>query len=234
MPRFDWPDLVVFDLDNTLYDYSKSNEFATTNLLNSMGTIKGILPIDGHEVFGEARNRVKERLGSTASSHSRVLYISEMYRILGWTPNPQEFIFLEEVYWSSFLSKLQLFSGARETLDRLSDKGIHIALVTDLTSTIQYRKLVKLQINNYFNYIVTSEESGGDKVSGKPFSLLKETLIERPSKIWFFGDSESDRAVIPSVKGTFFQKTNEESASKEKSSVFFKDYSTIIEILKSK
>ena len=200
------PSLIVFDLDNTLYDYDKSNNFATNMVVEGIASHINIDSIEVKQKFDIARMNVKSRLGYTASSHSRILYISEIYRLFGLKPDTELFLNLEELFWASFLGKLELFPGAMEFLDLIRESDITLALVTDLTSSIQYRKISKLGLNSYFDFILTSEEVGGDKSTGLPFEFLRRIYRTIPSGSWFIGDSKFDNPQGGDDQVVFFKK----------------------------
>jgi putative hydrolase of the HAD superfamily len=206
MFNFTLPPLVVFDLDDTLYDYERANDQASSALISEFSSLAKV----SKEIIAEhlvwARENVKHRLGSTASSHSRMLYISESFRLLKLPPDTGQFLHLEELFWKTFLADIELFPGAKELLELLKDQGISLALVTDLTSSIQYRKLNKLGLNGIFDIILTSEEVGGDKVSELSFRLLEELLGSVTLSTWFFGDSEFDRVQMNRSESIFFKK----------------------------
>ena len=48
----------------------------------------------------------------------------------------------EQTYWRSFLSSSKLFSNVKDFLDDLRSASIKMAVITDLTAQIQFRKLV--------------------------------------------------------------------------------------------
>ena len=70
---------------------------------------------------------------------------------------------LEQTYWRTFLINCKLFSGVLDFVQLLKSKGIATANITDLTAQIQFRKLVYFGLDEYFDYVVTSEEAGKDK-----------------------------------------------------------------------
>jgi putative hydrolase of the HAD superfamily len=116
------------------------------------------------------------------------------------------FLQLEEIFWQNFLSEIELFAGVEEFLKLIKNQNIPLALVTDLTSNIQYRKLVKLGMVSCFDFILTSEEAGGDKPSGLPFVILDRAFMHIPKNSWFIGDSEHDSPKFLENHIFFFKK----------------------------
>jgi FMN phosphatase YigB (HAD superfamily) len=184
------PDLVVFDLDNTFYDYESAHEIALSVLLEDFRLSSNI---EAAEVYNTARTNVKFRLGSSASSHSRLLYLAECFALLKMEFNTSDLLDLEELYWGTFLRVMVAFPTSVKFVDELLAKEIKCALVTDLTAAIQYRKIENLNLVNKFQYVVTSEEAGGDKSTLLPWKLLDErTQLNSYSTIWYVGDSKHD------------------------------------------
>jgi len=145
------------------------------------------------KVYEKARANVKNRLGDTASSHSRLLYLSEYFAIQKIQFNSSEILRLETLYWDTFLSEIVTFPNSTKFVNELLNQEIKCALVTDLTASIQYKKIECLDLVNKFQYVVTSEEAGGDKCTGRPWKLLDERAdLKRYSSVWYIGDSKFD------------------------------------------
>jgi putative hydrolase of the HAD superfamily len=225
------PNFVVFDLDNTLYDYEKSNQFASTGLFQLISNDYSIDVPTVFTAFSQARNSVKQRLGSSASSHSRLLYISEALRMLDVKPNALSLIKYEELFWNLYLEKMELFPKAMELLDAIEDRGIPMAIVTDLTLYVQLRKLSRLGLHDKFDLIISSEDAGGDKTSGLPFLLLMNHVKQTPAHTWYFGDSIHDYPESESPKLTFFYKVKVPQKNVEEHIVEFKDYGSLNTVL---
>jgi len=95
----------------------------------------------------------------------------------------------EQTYWRTFLSNAVLFDGLKELLDDIRLLGIPTAIVTDLTAQIQFRKVVYFGLDNYFDFIVTSEEAGFDKPHEAPFQIALEKMRPKGDCIWMIGDN---------------------------------------------
>lgn len=187
------PRAILFDLDDTLYGYERPHARGMEAVRAKVGGTLGVAPQPFDEAFRAARGEIKAVLGETASSHNRLLYFGRTVEILGFGSQPAIALDLEQTYWRTLLTNARLFPGAEDTLVELRAAGLPLALVTDLTAQIQFRKLVYFGIDRYFDVIVTSEEAGVDKVGIRPFEIALARLgLEREDPVWFVGDSESD------------------------------------------
>jgi HAD superfamily hydrolase (TIGR01549 family) len=186
------PDAILFDTDNTLYPYDPAHKVAQTAVRDKVVRALSITGEEFDKAFDQARNEVKKRLKHTASSHSRLLYLQRMLELLGLGSQVLMALDFEQTYWRTFLSNAVLFDDVKALLDDVRLLGIPTAIVTDLTSQIQFRKIVYFGLDHYFDYIVTSEEAGFDKPHAAPFELAVEKMRPKGSCIWMIGDNPTN------------------------------------------
>ncbi|RDZ26738.1 HAD family hydrolase [Lysobacter silvisoli] len=182
------PQAIIFDTDNTLYAYGHPHAQATAAAEEKAVRLLGCQVDDVRRAFAQARQEVKQRLGRTASSHSRLLYFQRGIELLGRKTQLVITLDLEQTYWRTFLAHCELFPGVRELLMTLRNRGIGTAIITDLTSQIQFRKIIYFGLDDCFDYVVTSEEAGADKPQEAPFQLAIDKLGIDPAQIWMIGD----------------------------------------------
>ena len=176
------PTSIIIDFDNTLYDYAscngKAQEVAVEMVSKELGVSKGQIV----RSIESARTKVKNRLGSVASSHSRILYLQEALIEMGFASKPYVALKYEQAYWSEFLNEMKPHPGAKDFLDSARFQKIPLVMVTDLTSQIQIRKLIYLGWELIFDYVITSELVGSEKESGAPFDFALNLLAETEKK----------------------------------------------------
>lgn len=201
------PEAVIFDTDNTLYAYDKPHAMAMQAATHKACKLLGVSPADFSESFKLARRQIKDQLGRTASSHSRLLHFQRAIEILGMRTQLLITLDLEQTYWRTFLGVAELFPGVKEFVQDLRTAGIRTAIVTDLTAQIQFRKIIYFGLDDYFDYVVTSEEAGADKPSKAPFEIALDKLKARPDRCWMIGDSaEADVAGARAIDVVTLQK----------------------------
>ena len=206
------PSAIIFDTDNTLYKYVPAHKEAINAVRLKVCSTFSISPEKFDDSYSQARLEIKNQLGATASSHSRLLYFQRLLEVLGLGSQVLWALDLEQTYWRVFLTNAQLFEYLKEFLEEIRVLKIPIAIITDLTAQIQFRKVVYFGLDHYINYIVTSEEAGQDKPSLKPFEIAINKLQVKDN-IWFIGDDpECDiEGAKNSINAVTFHKINTKS-----------------------
>ncbi len=230
------PDAILFDTDNTLYHYDPAHAAAQKAVREKVTKTFSITPDAFDKAFDEARNQVKTRLGHTAASHSRLLYLQRMLEIIGLGSQVLLALDFEQTYWRTFLSNAVLFDDVKELLDDLRLLGIPTAIVTDLTAQIQFRKVVYFGLDHYFDYIVTSEEAGFDKPHEAPFQIALEKMRPQGNCVWMIGDNPltdigGGRKNIGAVTLQKIHEGVEKGSGANEPDAMFNDYSELRKIL---
>lgn len=180
---------VLFDLDDTLYEYAPVNKKsleAAHKILNKEIKISLKKFI---ELFNISKAEINRELAGTASSHNRVLYFQRLVEKSHQTIESDTVLKLYNSYWDTFLKNMKLRKGVLETLKKLKKQGIKTAIVSDLTTNIQLRKMSKLGITPYIDVLVTSEEAGSEKPNPIMFLLALNKLNLLPSNAIMIGDN---------------------------------------------
>ena len=183
------PKAIIFDTDNTLYAYSPAHKLALNSVFIKAESLLDIKKDLFEKKFKEARCEVKNRIHNKASSHSRLLYIQRTIELLGFKTELLLTLDLEQTYWRTFLQSCKLYPNIRELLEMLNNLEIKTAIITDLNSQIQFRKIIFFGLEQYFDYVVTSEESGEDKPNKASFELVTRKLKLLPEDCWMIGDN---------------------------------------------
>ena len=176
---------LLLDIDNTLYDYNSTHAIAKNSVIEFCKNQFNIDENDILKAYEKARKNVHIELSETAASHNRLLYFQKMCEILKINPLEYSFI-MYNIYWDTFLENIIPFNGVYKLLEKYKNK---ICLVTDLTAHIQYRKIKELNLNEYCQAVVTSEEAGKEKPHPYMFMLALKKLNLKPNEVCMIGDS---------------------------------------------
>lgn len=203
------PSAVLFDFDHTLYDYYYAHTLAITAVKNKFCHDFNVLPKVFEETFYNIQDQLKKQL------HKEILYnyvlcFKKMIEYHGFKTQALLALDLEQTYWHTFLTSITLSPGVLEMLMYLRSSGIKIALISDAPIHVQLRKLVYLDIDGYFDCIVTSEETGCDKVTEELYELALEKLdIPKSSNVWVIGHSLTDATIAKNITDSIiFQKSD--------------------------
>ncbi len=179
---------VVFDLDNTLYDYTDANAVAEPYILDYAARKYGLELEKFCEAWQEGKRITKELLPDTGARHSRSLYFQHALEYLGINPIGDAWE-LGELFWQKFVENIQPYPGAMTMLEKLKSKGIKTAICTDMTADVQHLKLTKLGMKPYIDALVASEENGMEKPHGRMFQLALDKVGAKPEESVMVGDS---------------------------------------------
>lgn len=180
--------MVIFDLDGTLYDYESCNAIAEQKLVKVAVEQLNISEQDFLSAFVQAKKDVKKQLGDVAAAHNRFLYMQRVCELTNKNPFMYTPV-LYNSYWNAILDNMRLFPYVRPLFEYMHAEDIKIAILTDLTVQIQYRKIKQLGIGEYIDYIVTSEEAGEEKPSRKMYQKLLEKTSYNIDEVLMIGDS---------------------------------------------
>lgn len=180
---------IIFDLDDTLYDYDSCNAIAEKKLFQEISSDFGIPEEKIPELYKSVKNHVKRIIGNeVAASHNRLLYMQDICERLEKNPLLYAMKFYD-VYWNAMLDNMKLFDYVEPLIEKARKRGIKIGILTDLTAHIQYRKIIKLGLAEKIDYLVTSEEAGVEKPSEKIFLKMIEKMKIEPYEALMIGDS---------------------------------------------
>ena len=179
---------VIFDLDNTLYNFDAANEFGIRALAAYTELVFGWDYPRMKDLYEESREKLTERMGDVGSAHNRLLRFQNLLeeKKLPLHPHALE---MAKAYWRGVLDNMEPSPGAREIMEELRRMGIRIGLGTDMTAYMQYEKLIRLGLMEYMDFIVSSEEAGTDKPGNAFFMLCARKAGCLPGECLFIGDN---------------------------------------------
>ena len=97
------PDVILFDIDDTLYPTLDAEKTALNAVINYIKDISNTSSLIVKDYYTYSRNYVKLCLGNSASSHSRLLYFQRTLELLKISNLPFHSLRCEEIFWSHYL-----------------------------------------------------------------------------------------------------------------------------------
>lgn len=179
---------VIFDIDNTLYDYDAAHAVAFAALTEYARRELGVEPEAFPALHREANEVLKAHAGANcAAIHSRLI----RYQILleGLGKPLTHALPMERLYWNTLVDAAVASPGAEECLRALKGAGVRLGIGTDMTADWQYVKLERLGLLPWFDFIVTSEEASDEKPGARFFALCLEKAGCPAAECAFVGDN---------------------------------------------
>ena len=181
--------VVLLDLDNTLYEYEPIHQKSLNKVYKILKKEKKISQEEFLELYKISKKEIHRELAQTASSHNRVLYFQRLVEKLYDTVDSDIVLKLYNTYWDDFLENIKLWKWVIQTLKKLKELWIKTAIISDLTTNIQLRKMSKLGLSPFIDVLVTSEETGKEKPNPIMFLLALNKLNASPSEALMVGDN---------------------------------------------
>ena len=99
--------------------------------------------------------------------------------------------------------ELGMFPGAHETLDRLKELGVKLALVTNGAAAPQRAKVVRFALEHRFDHIQIEGEHGFGKPEQQAYIHALQSLGVAAEETWMVGDNLEWEVVAPQRLGIY-------------------------------
>lgn len=187
---------LLLDLDNTLYSYNESHNYAISKIKNYLNSKYNIKHTDFDNLYKTISNNLKIDLYFTASSHNRFIYFKKISDLLNLNNEEEK---LNQLYWESFLDYIKPFNHVIDFIKWNKSKNIKIGIITNFQTEYQIKKLKKLNIYNLIDNIITSEEVGVEKPHNYIFNYALNIMkITNPKEVILIGDN-FDHDITPAI-----------------------------------
>lgn len=222
--------VVIFDLDDTLYDYKLVHEKSLYKTFRYICNTYNVSLKKLGEIYKNVNEKIKYELNSTAASHSKDIYFKHIIEELKLPYKAVENVI--DVYWNTFFNIIKPFKGVKTFIDNLRKMGLKIIVLTNYTMLYQMKKLKKLKLLDKIDKIYTSEEIGVEKPSEKMFyKILVENEL-KASECFMIGDN-FNTDIQGAIKCGIFPFLFGESDKLNKKYITFKGYSELNDLFDS-
>jgi 2-haloacid dehalogenase len=179
-------DVILFDADDTLFDYKKAEDFALTSVFEEFGIqspdtdFVALYRTINQELWNDFEK------GAISLADLRVERFSRLFTGTGFTIGADEF---SSRYLGYLGSGAYLLDGAVELVEELKEK-LRLAIITNGIREVQLSRFAKADMANYFEHIIVSEDTGYQKPHFGIFEYTFNKLgISDPSRVLIVGDS---------------------------------------------
>ena len=178
---------ILFDLDDTLYDFGSAERTGRAAIQDYAERVIGV---DGEAFmtcFVEML-RLQMRLhGDSAGSHSRAIRCQLICEKMGLPIRHAPI--LNDLYWNTYIASIHPFPGIPEIFAKIHESGCKIGICTNMTADWQMKKLIQLGLIDQCDFIVSSEEADAEKPAPAIYNLCLEKAGCQASECLFIGDN---------------------------------------------
>lgn len=203
--------VVLFDLDNTLYEYAPCDLAGKELVQKFLARELKVSQKKIAKLYTAARHQVHDMLPHQAASHSRLLYCKALIENHAGRSNSTQALKAEQLFWKGYFTKMKLRPGVRQLLRLIRAQGYKMGIVSDLTTSIQMRKINRLRISEYIDFVITSEEVGVEKPDPAMITYVLRKLSLPAHCAVLIGDSlERDKLAAQRSKVQFMRLANDD------------------------
>ena len=202
---------VIFDIDNTLYDYDRANAAAMTAVENYAEAHFGWSRRETESLVKDSYEEMIQLSGRKAVIHNRLIRFQRILEQKSLPLSPHA-LRMYDIYWDTLTASSVLFPGLTDSLLALKEQRIRLGIGTNMTSVMQFRKLEALGLLPLFDFIVSSEEAGAEKPDISLFLLCCKKADCLPEECAYVGDNLKNDVIgaeEAGLKGIWFDPKKE-------------------------
>lgn len=178
---------IIFDLDDTLYSWKAVHPTGMDAVSAYAKDALGADPEDLLNFYKAEAKQIQSELGKQAAIHNRLIrflrYLEQRHLPLHHGQ------IMERLYWNTLLDAAKPEPGCPDALQALKQAGYILGIGSNMTLDWQMEKLKRLDLLQYFSFVVSSEEAGAEKPDPRVFHLCAGKAGVLPEECLFIGDS---------------------------------------------
>ena len=219
---------VIFDFDNTIYDYDICNNNSLSKIFTYIE--ENFKKDNVKEVYEKINIDIKQA-NNSSNKFNKNIYFKRLLENLNIPLNKLDIIL--QIYNDEFDDNLltSIYPNIEDLLKFLKQDNIKIGILSNNNFKQQYDKLVKLNLISYIDYIQTSDENGYEKPHISMFHSIINKMKIPAENILMIGDNY-EHDIEPALKLgliPFLFKKNHKSINIENKKFFqFSNYNELI------
>ena len=177
--------ILLFDLDDTLLDFTGDEKRAITKVLSDHGLPSGE---DVIETYYTIENWQVFEMGNISAKSAVTTRFKQLLKILE-AENPQA---LADGYYELMLNSHKLIKGALKLLRTLKEAGYRLYITTNGYPEFQRKRIKEARIEGYFDGIFISEEIDLRKPTPAFYKYVFNRIPEsNRSNVLIIGDAQT-------------------------------------------
>jgi putative hydrolase of the HAD superfamily len=203
------PRALLFDLDDTIIDYSGSYERSWHGAAQlACDAVEGLARGQFVAAIQQSRDAfwqdpVRAERGRRDLRAASTEVVSGAFTTLAIDAPPGLARAIAEDYRERRETDIALFPDAVTVLERLHGAGFRLGLVTNGSASDQRRKVERFELEPYFEHIQIEGELGIGKPHAAAYEHALGALSEPPEATWFIGDNIEWDVTAPQRHGMF-------------------------------
>jgi putative hydrolase of the HAD superfamily len=178
--------MIYFDLDNTILDFNKSEEFALKKIFE-------FLKLNFKDEYLNIYKPINEkwwRLFSEGKFPKDVIVVKRFQEFFETINiNLDNYEEISKFYLKALSNAAFFIDGAEEFLKTIKEKGIRMAAITNGVESVQQNRAKIAKLNRFFEFILTSEKVGKPKPEPDIFYFAEKLSKVPLSKSVYVGDN---------------------------------------------
>ena len=187
---------IIFDFDNTIYDYDYANEKALYVLFNMIHN-KHNIDLNIIKTNYNTINKNIKNSNNPVNKFNKIIYIKKLIEELNIPISLLSFYY--DIFNNVFISNINLYNNILDLLILLKNNNIKIGILSNNNFMQQLNKINKLKIEKYIDIIETSDECGYEKPDLNIYLDIINKFKLNPENIAYIGDN-IEHDIIPSLK----------------------------------
>ena len=202
------PKAILFDMDDTILAYNSVADGVWQVVCNRFAPrVEGLQPDELLKSVQEYRDWYwsdpdRHRRGRLNLSDARLDIVAGAFERLG-IDDPSLVKQIGDRFSTLRDEAVRPANGALETLRRLQNGGLRLALVTNGNGEHQRRKIDRFGLAALFDYIIIEGEFGAGKPDERVYMHALDQLHSRPAEAWIVGDNLEWDVAAPQRLGIF-------------------------------
>ncbi|WP_127558357.1 YjjG family noncanonical pyrimidine nucleotidase [Saccharospirillum alexandrii] len=179
--RYQW---IVFDADDTLFDFGKAEQHAVGRLLTS----HNVADTDTHQRLYRGINKhlwQELERGAIAPGELKVTRIQRFFDEMGITADPAEWA---DHFLDFLAERSHLLEGAESVVTRLATHA-QLGILTNGLTRVQRSRLERSGLAQHIAVLTISEEVGASKPAAAIFEAMEQAMQSpQKSRVLMVGD----------------------------------------------
>ena len=184
------PSLVLFDLDQTLFDHRGASRSALAGLQEEHFSLGAVPIADLDEAAFQILNRTHTKVlaGSLTPIEARIERLRELFEWCGESIETDRLVPIAQRHVQLYRAAWRAFDGTAELLASIGQSQ-KVGIVTNNFIDQQESKLKECGLRGLIDFMVTSEEVGVPKPAAEIFEAALERGGAEPGEAVMVGDS---------------------------------------------